>query len=236
MKPVLLIATNFLREHRWPVLILFAWIVLTALAAGGFGRERVVADDVVFYVQQQAVYICVFSAFLAADAIHNERKSRRILLVLSKSISRGQYLLAVVLGTCVMACAYALVFGLCGVWLTARGALPSAGVWAVVLLIMAGSVIAATVAMFFSTFLNPYVATALTLVLFCAPGFVHAQQHAWSVWLPGLPILVNILRFNFYSTWTANWAAVFLAIAQAVLFWAVAAAIFERKDIAIPVE
>ena len=126
MKPVLLIAANFLREHRWPVLILFAWIVLTALAAGGFGRDRVAPDDVVFYVQQQAVYICVFSAFLAAGAIHNERKSRRILLVLSKAMSRGQYLLAVILGTWAVALAYALLFGLCGIWLTARAALPSA--------------------------------------------------------------------------------------------------------------
>ena len=149
MRAVSLIASNFLREHRWPVLILFAWIVVTALAAGGFGRDRVVPDDVVFYVQQQAVYICVFSAFLAADAIHNERKSRRILLVLSKAISRGQYLLAVILGTSAMAVAYALVFGLCGVWLTARAALPSGQLWSVVLLIMAGSVITATVAMFF---------------------------------------------------------------------------------------
>ena len=38
MRAVSLIAANFLREHRWPVLILFVWIVLTAAAAGDFGR------------------------------------------------------------------------------------------------------------------------------------------------------------------------------------------------------
>ena len=236
MRAVSLIAANFLREHRWPVLILFAWIVLTALAAGGFGRDRVVPDDVVFYVQQQAVYICVFSAFLAADAIHNERKSRRILLVLSKAISRGQYLLAVIVGTSAMAVAYALVFGLCGVWLTARSALPSGQLWSVVLLVMAGSLIAATVAMFFSTFLNPYIATALTLLLFCAPGVIHAQRHAWSLWLPGLPILTNVLHFSFRPDWVANWYAAVVAILQAVVVWMLAAAVFNRRDIAIPVE
>ncbi len=236
MRPVSLIAANFLREHRWPVLILFAWIILTAFAAGGFGRDRVIPDDVVFYVQQQALYICVFSAFLAADAIHNERKSRRILLVLSKAISRGEYLLAVVLGTCVMAVAYALIFGLCGVWLTARAALPSGPLWSVVMLVMAGSVAAATVAMFFSTFLNPYVATAVTLLLFCAPGALHAQRHAWLVWLPGLPILANLLHFNFRPDWTANWIAAILALLDSVLFWMAAAAVFNRRDIAVPVE
>ena len=126
MKPVLLLAANFLRQRRWPVLLMFAWIVLTGLAAGGFGRDRVVAEDVAFYVQQQAIYICIFSAFLAADAINSERKSRRILLVLSKAINRGEYLLGNILGTWFMAFAYALVFGLCGEWLTARAGLPAA--------------------------------------------------------------------------------------------------------------
>jgi ABC-type transport system involved in multi-copper enzyme maturation permease subunit len=236
VKPVMLIAVNFLREHRWPVLIMFAWIGLTALAAAGFGRDRVGADDVVFYVQQQAIYICVFSAFLAADAIHNERKSRRILLVLSKAISRGEYLLAVILGTCAMAFAYTVMFGLCGVWLAGRAALPSGEIWSVVVLVMAGSVLASTVALFFATFLNPYVATALTLVGFSAPALLHAQHHAWFVWLPGLPVLFEVLRFSFHSGWLVNWMAAAAAIVQSVFFWAVAAAIFDRRDIAVPVE
>jgi ABC-type transport system involved in multi-copper enzyme maturation permease subunit len=236
VKAVLLIAANFLREHRWPVIILFAWIVLTALAAGGFGRNRVVADDVVFYVQQQAVYICVFSAFLAAGAIHNERKSRRILLVLSKAISRGQYLLAVILGTWAVSFAYALLFGLCGVWLTARATLPSGGVWSIATLVIAGSLIAATVAMFFSTFLNPYVATALALGLFCAPGMLHAQRHSWFLLLPGLPILLEVVRFNLRSEWGVNWIVIGIAILQSAFFWLIAAAVFDRRDIAVPVE
>ncbi|MGB8888365.1 MAG: ABC transporter permease subunit [Candidatus Korobacteraceae bacterium] len=236
MKPVLLIAANFLREHRWPVLILFAWIALTAVAAGGFGRDRVAADDVVFYVQQQAVYICVFSAFLAAGAIQNERKSRRILLVLSKAISRSQYLLAVVLGTWAVSLVYALLFGLCGVWLTARGNLPSAGVWSIAILVIAGSLISATVAMFFSTFLNPYLATALALGLMCAPGLFHVQRQAWLLWLPGLPVLLEVLHFGLGSAWEANWMVVGIAILQSVVFWIMAAAVFKQRDIAVPVE
>lgn len=236
MKPVLLIAGNFLREHRWPVLILFAWIALTALAAADFGRGRVAPDDVVFYVQQQALYICVFSAFLAADAIHNERRSRRILLLLSKAVSRAEYLLAVILGTGAMAAAYAVMFALCGEWLTARAVLPSANLWPMTALIVAGSIVAATVAMFFSTFLNPYVATALTLGFFSAPAFLHAQRHRWSVWLPGLPILRQVVDFSFRAEWHMRGTAIAIALVQSVLFWVLAAAVFERRDIAVPVE
>lgn len=236
MKPVLLLATNFLRQRRWPVLLMFAWIVLTGLAAGGFGRDRVVAEDVAFYVQQQAIYICIFSAFLAADAINSERKSRRILLVLSKAISRGEYLLGNILGTWLMAFAYALVFGICGEWLTARAGLPGSAVWSMVLLVIAGSAIASTVAMFFSTFLNPYLSAAMTLVMFCAPALLHAHGSAWAIWLPGLPLLADFLHFSFSSEWAPGWLPVIIAFLQSALFWALAAVIFDRRDIATPVE
>jgi len=236
MKPVLLIAANFLREHRWPVLIMFAWIALTAAAAADFGRDHVASDDVVFYVQQQAVYICLFSAFLAADAIHNERRSRRILLLLSKAVSRAQYLLAIVLGTGAMAIAYALFFGVCGVWLAARAMVSSAPLWPMVVLIVVGSTIAATVALFFSTFLNPYVATAVTLGLFCAPALLHAQHHRWFVWLPGSPLLRQVVEFSLRPEWSLSPTALIIAVLQSAFFWAGAAAIFDRRDIAVAVE
>ncbi len=236
MKPVALLAANFLRQHRWPVLLLFGWIALTALGAGNLGRGRIVTEDVVFYVQQQAIYICIFSAFLAADAIHNERKSRRILLVLSKAISRGEYLLAVVLGSFAIAVAYALVFGLFGVWLTARAQLSSTGVWQVAVLIVAGALVSGTAAIFFSTFLNPYLATACTLVVFSIPGAWHGQRHLWSAFLPGFPLLVQFVKFSFRAEWVPNWIAVVTALLEAVVFWILAAAVFERRDITVPVE
>lgn len=236
MKPVFLIAANLLREHRWPVLILFAWIVLTALAVGSLGRERVAPEDVIFCMQQQAIYICVFSAFLAAHAIQNERKSRRILLVLSKAISRGQYLLAIILGTCAMAVVSAVLFGIYGAWLGARAAMPNSAVWSMAILVIAASVITATVALFFSTFLNSYLATALTLLAFCVPGAWHAQRHAWSVWLPGFAMLVDVLRFNLHAGWRGYWIATAIAFAESLFFWAMATMIFSRKDVAVPVE
>ena len=110
MMAMVLIAANFLRENRWPIVVLLVWIVLTALAAGGFGRDHTAADDVVFYVQQQAIYICLFCTFLAAGAIYNERKSRRIVLVLAKAVKRSDYLLAILLGTLELAVAAGVLF------------------------------------------------------------------------------------------------------------------------------
>ncbi len=229
-------AANFLRQRRWPILLLFGWILLTAALTGDFGRGRPADQDVVFHAQQQAIYICVFSAFLAADALHTERKSRRILLVLAKAVSRAEYLLAVLAGTSALAAVYALLSALCGIWLAARTMLPNAGVWALLPLVIAGAMISASVAVFLSTFLNPYFATACTLAIFCAPILFHAQRHAWSVWLPGFPLLVQFLRFGFRPDWTLNWMAVVAAVLESIAFWALAAAIFQRRDIAVPVE
>lgn len=236
MNPILLIAFNFVRQHRWPVLLLFAWIVLSSVAVADLARGRPVSDDVVFYLQQQSLYICVFTAFLAADAIHSERKSRRILLLLSKAISRGTYLLAVLLATWSLALAYALLCTLCGIWLTARAMLPSGPLWPLFAVVVAGSLISAAVAMFFTTFLNPYLATGCTLVLFCFPAALHAYRYHAAVWLPGFSLLVQMLRFSFRPGWSANWTGILAALAESALFWAMASAIFERRDIAVPLE
>ena len=90
--------------------------------------------------------------------------------------------------------------------------------------------------MFFSTFLNPYLSAAMTLVMFCAPAILHAHRSAWSIWLPGSPLLADFLRFSFSPEWTPGWLPVIIAFLQSALFWALAAVIFDRRDIATPVE
>ncbi len=236
MRPVLLMAANFLREHRWPALLLFVWIALLALAAADLTRRYAVPEDVIFYIAQQAIFICVFSAFLAADAIHNDRKSKRILLVLSKAITRSEYLLAPLVGTSAAAIAYALLFDVCCLWLTDRARMPSAGILPLALLVIAGSILAAAVSLFFSTFLNPYVAVAATVLLFSGPGSLHLQHYAWSAWLPGFSILIKMIDLKLVPDATIQWKAILVAMAQAIIFWRMAAAVFNRKDIAVPVE
>jgi len=236
MRPVLLMAGNFLREHRWPALLLLLWIALLALVSGDPGRQHAVPEDVLFYIVQQAIFICVFCAFLAADAIQNDRKSKRVLLVLSKAVTRAEYLLAPLVGTSAAAVAYGVLFDLSCLWLTDRAHLPGAGIFPLTLLLIAGAILASAVALFFSTFLNPYFAIAATVVVFTAPGSLQLQRHAWSAFLPGYAILLQITDFSWARDAAIHWGAILIALAQTVLFWAMAAAIFNRKDIAVPLE
>ena len=90
MKPVLLIAGNFVREQRWPILVLLVWVLGLAII-GLFIDVRNNRDDILLIFKQLAIYGIAFSVFFGGSAIHNERKSRRILAVVSKSVGRQQY-------------------------------------------------------------------------------------------------------------------------------------------------
>lgn len=236
MRAIALMAANFLRQRFWPVLLLFLYILLTAALAGNFGHGRPVEQDIVFHTQQQSIYICIFSAFLAADAMHTERKSRRILLVLAKAVSRAEYLLAVIAGTTALAVCYAVLSAWCTIWLAGRASLPGAQAWGLLPAVVAGAMIAASVAVFLSTFLNPYFATGSTLFIFCAPIPFHIQHKVWAEWLPGYPLLVRYLRFSFQPQWTPSRVTLLAAVLESILFWILASAIFERRDVAVPVE
>ncbi len=234
MRAVLLIAANFVRENRWPILLLLLWIVLSAVVFGGT-EQRVAVDDLVFYVRQQALYIVIFTAFLASTAVHNERKSRRILLVLSKAISRGKYLLSLLAGALWVALLYGAVFGMCCTWLAMRSGVSGRGVWLMVVVVLAGSALSASMSLFWSTFLNPFIATAITAAVFSAPALGDSGR-AGSLWKPGLPLLLNVLHFGFDMRWKVNWIAVTIAVFEAILFWGLATLIFARKDIAVAIE
>jgi ABC-type transport system involved in multi-copper enzyme maturation permease subunit len=231
---VLLVAINFMRENRWPVLLLLLWIVLSAVVFGGSG-QRVAIDDLVFYVRQQALYIVVFTAFLASTAVNNERKSRRILLVLSKAISRGEYLLSLLTGALLVAAVYAATLGLCCSWLAVRSGASDRGVWLMVIVVLAASALSAAMSLFWSTFLNPFLATAITAAVFSAPALADSRN-ARSLWTPGLPLLMNVLHFGFAPSWRVNWMAIGIAVVEAFVFWALATLVFARKDIAVPIE
>ena len=83
MKPVLVIAVNFVREQRWPILVMLLWVLLLAFLGltTEAGRQ---GEDLLFVFKQVAVYVVAFSVFFGSSAIFNDRRSRRILSVLSK--------------------------------------------------------------------------------------------------------------------------------------------------------
>jgi hypothetical protein len=92
MRGVLLIASNFAREQRWPILLLILGVLALALMGLTVDLHKQ-QDDALFLFKELSIYGIAFSVFFGGSAINTERRSRRILAVLAKAISRRQYVL-----------------------------------------------------------------------------------------------------------------------------------------------
>jgi len=235
MKPVLFIAGNFLREQRWPLALLLAWVMLsgTVTALGGLLE----IDDLLFFFKQQAIYGVAFSTFLAASAIHNERRSRRILAVLSKGIRRRDYLAGLLLGVLAVAAVYCLAMGFMGTLLFVRAGLSREHLWFALALLMGACVLTATLAIFFSTMMTPIFATAATAITLGLPALAaHAAGGPWSAVMPVYVLMERLMNLSAQARWTPPWTIVGWALLESLLLWLAASVIFSRRDIAVAVE
>jgi len=239
MRPVFLIALNFLREQRWPVIVLIVWVVASSLAVG-FGTGQTAPEDVVFFLKTQAVYGIAFIAFLSASAIYNERKSRRILAVLSKGISRSSYIFGLLLGVLIAGGAYCAAMGGMGTLMFRDiGVSQQPDVWLLILVLMACFVVTSTVAIFFSTFLSPLFSTVATALALGTPALAaHIAGGIWSRVLPVYYLMDTILSFsvNGIDGWGTVLISVFWALADSAALWLIASWVFSYRDIAVPVE
>ena len=230
MKPILLIAGNFVREQRWPLITLLLYVVVFGAGISIAGGQS--QDDTIFMLRSTSMYGLAFAALLAASALNNERRSRRILAVLSKGIERGQYLAGLLAGVALASAVYCGT--VVGAGKLAMHTVHGLGVFALLLMLL--YLYAATVAVTWSTVLHPLMAAAcagLTLAAEAALG--HVLGGFWSSALPPWTMVDRAVNFG-APGWTMPWAACVATAVHTVLFWALATAIFSRRDIAVAVE
>jgi ABC-type transport system involved in multi-copper enzyme maturation permease subunit len=236
VKPVLLIAINFAREQRWPILTLLLWVLLLAFLGlvTDIHRQR---EDLLFVFKQDAVYVLAFSVFFGGSAIYNERRSRRILGVLSKAVGREQYLSGLVLGVTIACAIYCFALGLTGSWTLGGSGFPISRVWFLMVSLIAACMLAGTVALMFSTFLNPFFAAGATAIVLGLPvlaGQILGPQ--WGYVIPVWELGATVLNSSFNSPGTDSWLPVVLAGAETLAFWLLSARTFAYVDIAVAVE
>jgi ABC-type transport system involved in multi-copper enzyme maturation permease subunit len=238
VKPVLLIAVNFVREQRWPILVLLLWVLLLAFLGlmSDIHRQR---EDLLFVFKQVAFYVVVFSGFFGGSAIYSERRSRRILAVLAKAVSRQQYLSGLVLGVTIASALYCFTLGLTGSWTLGKAGIPMSQVWFLMLCLVSACMLAGTVALMFSTFLNPFLAASATAAVLGLPavaGESHTLAAQWGYVIPVYALTKTVLQASFQAPGGAFWLPIVLALVETVGFWLVAARIFAYVDIAVAVE
>ena len=236
MRPVILIAGNFVREQRW---VVAAWVAMAFGFAGiiaGVGGKPT-SEDVEMYIAQQALYAVGLSVFLAASAIHNERKSRRIVAVLSKSVRRSQYVAGLLVGIFACSGAHCLSLALARSWLAVRMELPVEPVWMSTALVLAAAWLAASVALFWATFSGPMGALFGSGALLGAP--VVAAQRLGEEWMQVLPVYwlaSSAIARPAQAVWEVPWAILALGAAEAVAFWMAATMVFSRRDVTAAIE
>jgi len=235
VRAILLIAVNFVREQRWPIFVLLLWVLLLAFLGliADIQRQR---EDLLFIFKQVAVYVVVFSVFFGGSAIHNERKSRRILAVLSKAVGRQQYLSGLVLGVTIACTIYCFALGITGSWTLGEAGFSVRQVWFLMLYLIVASMLAGTIALMFSTFLNPFFAAGATAMVLGLPAVAAHVGARWEYVIPVYSLSAAVLKSSFKPAGDALWFPLGLAVVETIVFWALAARIFSRMDIAVAVE
>jgi ABC-type transport system involved in multi-copper enzyme maturation permease subunit len=236
VKSVLLIAINFVREQRWPILVLLLWVLLLAFLGlmTDLHRNR---EDLLFIFKQVAVYAVAFSVFFGGSAIYNERRSRRIVSVLSKAVSRQQYLSGLVLGVTAACGIYCFSLGMTGSWTLGVAGFPVGQIWILMLNLLVSCSLAGTVALMFSTFLNPFFAAGASALILGLPalfGFLYGPK--WGYVVPAWPLANSVMQTSFGSPNSSSWLLILIAVAETIVFWLISARIFAYVDVAVAVE
>jgi len=228
MIPVLLLAKSFLRQNRW---LLLAFVALPLLLGAflWYPHQSGSRKDVAEMVQQEMFYGIAVVTFLASSAIYNEKRSRRIIGVLSKAVSRRQYLLALLLGSAYFALAYFASVGITTIWLVGVSYTVLKTALALFVRGTLASLWAAALGMFLSTLLYPFFAAAVALLIALAPlGFKSVNMFfaPAAVLMRGSDDLVNVMPF----------AALLSSLGESFVILVLAAQIFARRDVAVSIE
>lgn len=236
MRTVFLIAFNFVREQRWPILVLLLW-VLVMMGLGLTVDLRTDREDLLVIFKQLAVYGIAFAVFVGGSAIHNERKTRRILAVLSKAVGRGEYVSGLLVGIVLALLLYCLCMGLTGSWVLGQGGFSIPLLWFLMFSFFVACVLAAAVAVLFSTFLSPLFATLASGLVLGLPTVVAFEFGGdWGYLVPLYPLLGPFLRATFVARWHVDWISFALASLEILCLWLVAWRIFSQRDVAVALD
>jgi hypothetical protein len=221
------IARQLLWANRWLwlLLVLWPWGMAAVLLVGGLHPSP---EDVEALFAQQSIYGLALVAFTGGALLGNEQRSRRIVLVLGRAVSRRQYLGALWLTAFLPLTVYVLDMALTGPVLGAPGSI----VWQSLAALTLLSLTAASLAVLASLWLPGVVAgvlsmTVLSMLLLLPAGWQIAQTRLLQVLLSG-PVTEQPARVFVVATIEA------LVLSGAIFEGAVR--LFERRDLRLKSE
>lgn len=234
MRAVWLIAGNVVREQRWFILVLLLYLVVFTGAMVVLPSD-LQESDALLILQQEAVYGVFFSVVIALAIFQNDWKTRRILAVLSKAVTRGEFLAGTILGVNLAtllfyAAMYAGMFAL----------LPYARIsdaTEMMLSMMAASLLASVVTVLYAAWVHPILATAAAGTTLALP--IALERIAGPFWADVLPVyslVRGVMRYTPQRGFDVEPGPIALALVESVVLWGVASWLFARRDATVALE
>jgi hypothetical protein len=233
VRTVLFLAANFVREQRLIIGLMSAWLIVFAVLFALMYDPRTGPGDMETLYRQELAYGVALGLFSGASMVFNEQKSRRILAVLSKGLSRAQYLAGVLLGIMGTTAIYYVLVAATNEWMLNHFHFHGEALTTAVSGWLAAQ-LAAAIGLAFGTFMHPLLATASAAAVSAAGMVRHAHPEMFPV--------SYFLRSAVVATYAEglHWQrhagfVVAVAIETAIAF-AIAVLVFNRRDVAVPVE
>ena len=228
MSTTVLLAKNFIRQNRWLLLAFAVWPFMMGAFVWS-PRHAAAWTEVSEIVQQELFYGLAVATFLTSSALYNEKRSRRIVGVLSKAVSRAGYLCGLLLGATSFAALYFLIVGASMLWLLGVSQVTSAASLRLLMSATAAAIWMSAGALLFSTFLHPFLAASLAGALGFAPlAFTNGNL----IIAPVVALVGNLDR----TVNRTNWPAVAASVIQSALMVVVAAILFAHRDVTVNIE
>lgn len=231
MRKAWLIALRLLWQNRWLFLILWLWPYIMALILLSAGSPD--PGDVQSILQQECVGGLALAAVTGSTLLGNELRTRRIIAVLSRSVSRPMYLFALWLTAWLPLLLYASGFLVNGIVLANAAHRPWQGIVIMALEQIVLGTWAAAISVFWSVLLPQIVASIVSVACVGAAAYVGVL---------GLPGPGRLLMGLFQTTISGRnvsamiWLDGIATLGAGAVWFAAASWLFSRRDLNLTVD
>jgi hypothetical protein len=226
-----LIARYLLWQNRWLFLLLMLWPYLMGAVLLGEGQPD--PDDVLWMLHQECFAGLALVAVTGSTLLGNEQRSRRILTVLARAVSRPQYLFSLWLAAWLPLLLYGCGFAISGMVLAKVMHSPSDSIWGMLLAQVALGMWAGAVSIFWSILLPQVVASVVSIACIGLAAFIGTLG-----WIGPGRMLLTLFQTTLSEHKLPHTIAVdgFLTIIGSAAWFAAAAWIFSRRDLNLTAE
>lgn len=227
MLPILLIAGNFVRTQ---------WLVVTIMCSYLVGITWVFSvheqrAETAFFLQWHSLYVLFLAVTLAVSAIQAEKKSRRIVAVLSKGIHRWQYLAGLLTGCgMIVAIFWWLIAGSMLV-LYRQSGYSIHGLPLLILALFCCCLAASSVSLFYSVFLHPLLAGMASAGTLLLPYLLRPAERGYLAELFPVVAAAGLLQRFELNAAGETWTIALGALVWALAFTTAGVAVFNRRDV-----